>query len=237
MRRRLYEIIEGGRGDDRLSAGYDIFMMTVIFVSIIPLGFKTMNSVFLTIDRVTAAIFIIDYLLRAITADFKLKRGAASFVVYPFTPMAVIDLIAVLPSLTMLNSGLRLVKIVRMMKTLRVFRLFKAVRYSKNINTILCVFRKQKDSLLVVLGIAILYILISALVILNVEPETFDSFFDAVYWATVSLTTVGYGDIYPVTVIGKIVTMISSFMGIAIVALPAGILTSGLMEELNQSKK
>lgn len=91
--------------------------------------------------------------------------------------------------------------------------------------------------MLVVLGIAILYILISALVILNVEPETFDSFFDAVYWATVSLTTVGYGDIYPVTVIGKIVTMISSFMGIAIVALPAGILTSGLMEELNQSKK
>ena len=88
-----------------------------------------------------------------------------------------------------------------------------------------------------VLGIAILYILISALVILNVEPETFDSFFDAVYWATVSLTTVGYGDIYPVTVIGKIVTMISSFMGIAIVALPAGILTSGLMEELNQSEK
>lgn len=237
MRRRLFKIVEETRGDDRLSAGYNIFMMAVIFISIIPLGFKTTNSAFLAIDKVTAIVFVVDYLLRIITADFKVKRGAASFLLYPFTPMAVIDLIAILPSLTMLNSGLRLVKIVRVMKTIRVFRVFKAVRYSKNINTILCVFRKQKDSLMVVLGIAILYILISALVILNVEPETFDSFFDAVYWATVSLTTVGYGDIYPVTVIGKIVTMFSSFMGIAIVALPAGILTSGLMEELNQSKK
>lgn len=233
----MFEIVEETRGEDRLSVGYNIFMMAVIFISIIPLGFKTTNSIFLAIDKVTAIVFVVDYLLRIITADFKVKRGAASFLLYPFTPMAVIDLIAILPSLTMLNSGLRLVKIIRVMKTIRVFRVFKAVRYSKNINTILCVFRKQKDSLLVVLGIAILYILISALVILNVEPETFDSFFDAVYWATVSLTTVGYGDIYPVTVIGKIVTMISAFMGIAIVALPAGIITSGFMEELNQSRK
>ena len=74
------------------------------------------------------------------------------------------------------------------------------------------------------------------MVVFNVEPNTFGNYFDAVYWATVSLTTMGYGDIYPVTVAGKIVTMISSFMGIAIVALPAGIITTGLMEELNEAK-
>jgi voltage-gated potassium channel len=76
------------------------------------------------------------------------------------------------------------------------------------------------------------YILISALVIFNVEPESFETFFDAIYWATVSLTTVGYGDIYPVTTVGRVVTMLSSILGIAIIALPAGIITAGYMKEI-----
>lgn len=83
---------------------------------------------------------------------------------------------------------------------------------------------------------AIGYVLISALVIFNVEPETFDNFFESVYWATVSLTTMGYGDIYPVTTIGRIVTMISSFVEIAIVALPAGIITAGYMNRIQEEK-
>ena len=73
----------------------------------------------------------------------------------------------------------------------------------------------------------------SALVIFNVEPQTFDNFFEAIYWATVSLTTVGYGDIYPTSDIGRIITMISSVFGIAIVALPAGIITAGYMDEIS----
>ena len=79
------------------------------------------------------------------------------------------------------------------------------------------------------------YVFVSALVIINVEPESFESFFDAIYWATVSLTTMGYGDIYPVTTIGRAVTMISSFFGIAIVALPAGIITAGYMREIENN--
>lgn len=84
---------------------------------------------------------------------------------------------------------------------------------------------------------AIAYVLISALVIFNVEPDSFATFFDAVYWATVSLTTVGYGDIYPVTTIGRVVTMLSSVFGIAIVALPAGIITAGYMNEINEQAR
>ena len=82
----------------------------------------------------------------------------------------------------------------------------------------------------------VLSFIISALIIFNVESQSFDTFFDAIYWATVSLTTVGYGDIYPVTTTGRIVTMISSMFGIAVVALPAGIITAGYMEALNESK-
>lgn len=75
------------------------------------------------------------------------------------------------------------------------------------------------------------------MIIFNVEGESFESFFDAIYWATVSLTTVGYGDIYPVTKTGRIITMISSILGIAIVALPAGIITAGYMDVINSAKK
>ena len=98
------------------------------------------------------------------------------------------------------------------------------------------VFKRQRDSLAIVAMLAVGYILITSLIMFNVEPETYNNFFDAIYWATVSLTTVGYGDIYAVSVIGKVITMISSLFGIAIVALPAGIITAGYMEEIRQKE-
>ena len=235
-RKRLFEIIEVAEDGDKLSNTYDIFMMITIVASIVPMAFKTTNTVFSIVDKVTVIIFIIDYVLRLLTADLKMKKGIGSFFLYPITPMAIIDLVAILPSLVVISSGLRLLKIFRLLRTLRVLRVFKVIRYSTPIQMILGIFKRTKESLLFVCGIAVGYVLVSALVIFNVEPDTFNNFFDAVYWATVSLTTMGYGDIYPVTVAGKIVTMISSFMGIAIVALPAGIITTGLMEELNENK-
>ena len=85
---------------------------------------------------------------------------------------------------------------------------------------------------MVVSWLAVGYVLTAALLIFNLEPQTFDTFFEAVYWAVVSLTTMGYGDIYPVTTVGRIITILSAFVGVAIVALPAGIITAGYMEEL-----
>ena len=237
IRKKIYEIIEIADQINSLSGFYDVFMMITIVVSIIPLAFKTTNAVFDVIDKVTVIIFIIDYILRLITADYKINKGVKSFILYPFSILAIIDMLAILPSILVVSNGLRLFKVIRLLRTLRVFRVFKAVRYSSNIQMILGVFKKTKDSLLVVCGIAIVYVLVSALVIFNVVPDTFNNFFYALYCATVSLTTMGYGDIYPVSVAGRIVTMISSFMGIAIVALPAGIITSGMMEEINRQKE
>lgn len=237
MRKRIYEIIEVSKDNDLPSKIYDIFMMAVIFASLIPLAFKEQTTVLLWLDRITVMIFSADYLFRLITADYKLNnKGKAAFLIYPFTPMAIIDLLSILPSMTILNSGFKLLKIFRLLRTFRVFRVFKAVRYSKNIMLILNVLKRQKDSLFVVLWLAVAYVLISALVIFNVEPQTFDSFFDAVYWATISLTTMGYGDIYPVSTAGQVITMLSSVLGIAIVALPASIITTGYMEEVNSDK-
>ena len=77
----------------------------------------------------------------------------------------------------------------------------------------------------------------TAIVVFNVEPDTFGTFFDALYWATVSLTTVGYGDIYPVSTIGRLLAMVSSIFGIAIVALPAGIITAGYMSAIGEPEQ
>ena len=146
--------------------------------------------------------------------------------------MALIDLLSILPSVTIINRGFKVLRIFRMIRALRVLRVFKAMRYSKSFVIIGNVLRNSRDSLIAVCMLAAGYILISALIIFNVEPDTFDLFFMALYWATVSLTTVGYGDIYPVSFAGRLLAMISSVFGIAIVALPAGIITADYLSEL-----
>lgn len=237
MRKRIYEIIEKSDDNDKASVVYDIFMLVVIVASLVPLFFKKENLIFFIIDKVSVVIFIIDYLLRWITADFKYdNKKATSFIKYPFSFMAIIDMLSILPSLTIINKGFKALRVLRMIRAFRVIRVFKVARYSNTFKTLGRVLKKSKEPLTAVCVLAVGYIVISALIIYNVEPDTFDSFFDAVYWATVSLTTVGYGDIYPVSSLGRIITMLSAFFGIAIVALPTGIITAGYMSEIESSK-
>lgn len=235
MRKRYYEIIEKSDGSDKLSTVYDIAMIVLIFMSILPLMFKEDNRLFSAMDKIAVSVFIVDYFLRWATADFKFpSQGIIPFVRYPFSFMAIIDLVSILPSLTILNNSFMVLRIFRMGRAARVFRVFKAFRYSRNFEIIGRVLRSSKDSLIAVGTLAAAYILISAIIIFNVEPDSFSTFFDAVYWATVSLTTVGYGDIYPITTAGRMITMASSIFGIAIVALPAGIITAGYMSEIQK---
>ena len=237
MRKKLFEIIDPSEGKSKLDAIYDILMMLAIVASILPLAFKSTNAALEAVERVTVVIFAADYLLRLFTADHKLKKGALSFLLYPFTPMAVVDLISILPALPAFNDALRLLRLVRFLRTLKVLRAFKFLRYSKSFGIITRVLQKQKKVLGAVATLAVVYVLISALVIYNVEPESFNTFFDAVYWATISLTTVGYGDIYPVTTVGRIVTMVSSVFGIAVIALPSGVITAGYMNEIAREER
>ncbi len=236
MRKRIFEIIEVSKEDDKISSIYDISMMIVIIASLVPLAFKDSNEAFVIIERISTVIFIIDYILRLFTADYKLDKSSKviAFIKYPFTPMAIVDLLTIISSLGFIASGFKILKLFRLLRTFRVFRVLKIVRYSKSFAIISNVIKKQKEPLLAVCVLAVAYVLICALVIFNVEPDTFENFFSAIYWATVSLTTMGYGDIYPVSTFGRIVTMVSSFVGIAIVALPAGIITAGYMEEINK---
>lgn len=105
MRKRLYEIVEQSTENDKASKVYDIFMMVVIFISLVPLAFKKDYNALLIIDKVAAGIFIVDYIIRWLTADMKMKKGKLSLVLYPFSMMAIIDLISILPSITVLNGA------------------------------------------------------------------------------------------------------------------------------------
>lgn len=200
-------------------------------MSLVPLCFWEENAVFNAIEYVCVSIFIADYIARWVTADYKLNKGAVSFVLYPFTPMAIVDLVTILPTFIALNPAWRTLRVLRLLRALRAFRLF---RYSKSMMAIANVFSKQRGKFLVVVVLALVYIAVSAMIMFNVEHETFPVFFDAVYWSVVSLTTVGYGDLYPMTDVGRVIAMLSSFVGIAIVALPSGIIAAGLMEELDK---
>lgn len=242
MRRRLFEIIEKGQKGDRLSTVYDIVMLFAIVVSIIPLMFFEELKWFKYVEIVTVVIFVIDYLLRWITADFKMEKKGWAFVLYPFTPMAIIDLLSILPGFNILGQGFKIFRVTRLLKILR---LFKFLRYSDKIALFIRVLKKEQNVLLSVLAIAVFYVFLTALIMFNVEPHinpntgaiTFSDFFDALYWATVTLTTVGYGDLCPVTDIGRCVSMLSSLFGVAIIALPSGVITASYLDELRALKK
>jgi voltage-gated potassium channel len=176
-------------------------------------------------------VFIIDYILRWVTADYKLGiQGIRAFLRIPFRIISIVDLLSIFAltcSAFDIFSGFQFTKILAVCRIIRIFR------YSKSARTIIEIFQKSKKQLLAVVSLALGYIVVSSIIIYNVEPQSFNSFFEAVYWATVSLTTVGYGDLYPVTDLGRIVAMASSFCGIAIVALPAGIVTAEYIKTLN----
>lgn len=237
MLKNLYKIIEPSDNDSsKLSSLYDIAMLICIIASMIPLAVKSDNIILNIIDKITVTVFIIDYILRLITAKQKLNKGVKSYIFYPFQPMAIIDLLSILPSLIPINAGFKVLRLFRIVRTFKVFRSFKIFRYSKNVARLVEVLKKQSKSLLAVLSMAIFYVLFTALVMFNIEPDTFGNFFDAIYWAAISLTSVGYGDITPISDIGRLFTMLSAFVGVAIIALPSGIVTAGYLDVLNKEK-
>lgn len=219
MRKKIYQVVHVYDGGV-LSVLYKLLMSVAIVVSLLPLMTKQTISVFQLTDGICLGLFVLDYLLRWLTADLRLEdRGAKAFLKFPFRFISIIDLLSILALMTSV-------------KVLAVFRLVRIFRYSKSVSTIVSILQRSQKPLIAVGSLAIGYILVSAIIMFNVEPNSFPTFFDAVYWSTVSLTTVGYGDLYPVTVLGRVVAMVSSFFGIAIVALPAGVVTAEYMNAL-----
>lgn len=229
-RKKIYEILEPGVKEDSLSRIYDIFMIAVIILCTIPLVARESKAVFDVFDAIAVTVFSIDYILRLITADYYFKdHRLRSFLRYPVSPLAIIDLLSILPFFTPLHSSFRALRLLRLLIALRVIGL---LRYFRSVQILKRVFQRQKDVLLAVFGLALAYILIIAIIMFQIEPDTFGNFLNAFYWATVSLTTIGFGDITAVSAAGRLFTILSAFVGIAVIALPTGVVTAGYLEEL-----
>ncbi|MEG0813797.1 MAG: ion transporter [Clostridium sp.] len=234
MRERTYQIISKEKTYDPVSHFYDLYIMALAFFSVIPLMFRNPNAVeavwLSKLETATVFLLLFDYVLRWMTHDYRIGNHTIwAFIRYPFTPLAIIDILSILPSLGLLPQSFMI---------LRLFRITKILEYSTSYRHIMDVFKKQGRTLLSVLVIAVFYIFASALIMFVEEPaSTFDNFFHALYWATTALTTVGYGDVYPVTNLGRLISMISSLFGIAVIALPAGIVTAGFVDAIDNDVK
>ena len=239
---RINNIIEPNR-DNVLSRVYDWIMLIAIAIGVFPLMFRTQNQLFWYFDIISCFCYFVDYILRWITCEVRSRRKHWSvFLQYPFTPMAIVDLLSILPTVSVLTPAFKVARISRLLKILRVV---KVIRYFESLELIIAVVRKQRKILYTVLSLALFYIFITAMIMFNAEeeinPETgdylFHTFFDAFYWAACTLTTVGYGDLYPISDTGRIISVISSMVGIAIIALPSGVITAGYLDELRERKK
>lgn len=245
MKERIYEIIEKGSKDDKISLTFDRFIVMLVILNIFAIVLESFEPLklryeyaFRTFEYISIFIFSVEYLLRLWTAELKFKgrNKLSSLVKYIISPIALIDLISILPSYLPMffHFDLRILRIFKLSKLLRVLKLN---RYSNSMNTLARVLKKEKDVLTLTVFITFMLMLIASTIMYvienEVQPEAFPDILASFWWAIATLTTVGYGDIYPVTALGKFLSGVIALLGIGLVALPTGIISSGFLSELN----
>jgi len=241
-RKWINDLVEPGK-PGTISQIYDYLMVVAIILGTVPLLFREYRLVFWYFDVFSAGVYMLDYVLRWVTCDLRSDKPKwKAFLLYPFTPMAILDLISILPTFEVLSSSYKLAKSARLLK---IFRFTKIIRYVSALDIFITVIKKQWKLLMAVGLVALFDIFITAIIIFQSEKEIdpitgeyiFKTFYDAFYWATITLTTVGFGDFCPVSNVGKTLSIISSLIGIGVIALPSSIITAGYMQELNRRVK
>lgn len=239
---RTYEILEVARPNDVASRVVDISLMTLILINVSLIIADTFELPVLavkignTIEIVSVAIFSVEYLLRIWSADLKYPNlpPALARLRFMVTFTAIIDLVSLLPSYISVISANFMV--LRMLRVLRLLRAFKLNRYTHALRDIADVFKKKASQLISSMLVVAFLMLISAVLMYDAEheaqPEVFENAFSGLWWAIVTVTTVGYGDVHPITVIGRVMGSIIAILGIALIAVPTGIITAGFSEQI-----
>ena len=243
FRQHVYSTMNPDVHSGQLHAVFDIFMGGVIFLSVVAVMLESVADVhdvlareFHIFDMITVGIFSVEYLFRVYCCvenpDY--EEPVVGRLRYMVSPAALVDLIAILPFYMTFLIQIDL----RFLRVIRLLRLLKFTRYSSAMSTLSEVFEEQMPSLSAALFITLVVTIFSASIVYLVEheaqPEKFTSIPEATYWAMITLLSVGYGDIYPVTPVGQFMTMIISLVGLGLVALPTGILASGFSEKMRE---
>ena len=239
-RKRIFTIIQVGNLSDFPSRAYDISLVIAVAVNIFIAIFDTFpqadpyEGIIWAVECVTVIFFAIDYVLRIITADFLYENlsPARARLRFIFSWAGIVDLLSCLPFLVASGGGA-----LRMFRIIRILRVFRIHHYADPLRVIGDVIKKKQGQLLSSIFIVFILMIASSLMMYNLEheaqPEAFANAFSGFWWAANTLLTVGYGDIVPVTLAGKICGTLLTFLGVGIVAIPTGILSAGFMEQVS----
>ncbi len=247
IKKVVHNILEVSDPDDRFGKAFDIFLITLILLNVLALVLETVDPIqevmgdfFYWFEFYSVMFFVVEYVLRVwtITLNPEFSHPVWGRVRYLFTAIALIDLFAILPSiLPLLRLDLRFLRLFRVM---RIFRLLRIARYFRALNIIIEVFRSKKEELVIIVSFILFMLVFAASLMYYIEneaqPEAFASIPHAMWWGVATLTTVGYGDVYPITPLGQTLGAFIALLGIGLFALPTGILASGFSEEIKKRK-
>ncbi len=243
LKKRIFDIIQIGNKDDLPSRSFDYFIVSAIIINILIAFLDTFDelsvfySLFGIIEAVTIIIFIIEYLLRIWTSDCLYPdcgRGKA-VLKFLFSFDGIVDLLTILPFF-FLDGFI----VFRMLRVVRIFRLFRVNAQYDSFNIITNVLYEKRNQIASSVFIIITLMLASSIGMYGAEheaqPEVYKNAFSGIWWSVSALLTVGYGDIYPVTVAGKIMGILTAFLGVGVVAIPTGIISAGFVEQYSKKK-
>ncbi len=241
-KRRLFEIIEAGASGDMVSKGFDLFMVCLIFLNVLAVVLETVGhladrfgGIFFWFEVFSVAIFTVEYIARiwacTETPHKNYSHPITGRLRFMASPMALIDLLAILPFYLSVFVSFDL----RFLRVFRLLRILKLTRYSGALDTLIVVIRNERKPLFAAVTIMLtLLVFLSGIVYFlekDAQPEAFASIPQAMWWGMATLTTVGYGDVVPITVLGKVAGSVVTLMGLGMFALPAAILASGFTRE------
>jgi len=248
LRAAIYGLIRDGDDRNRAAALFDGVIITLIVINVVLVILDTFEglpdgvyALFRNVEVISVFIFTVEYLMRLWTAPLKHAelRPLRAAVKHALSFMAIVDLLAILPFYLPFIFPIDL-RVLRMVRLLRLLRLLKMNRYTTALSSIANVFRRKAAQLISSMFVVALLMVMSSVLMYTVEnpeqPEVFRNAFSGLWWAVATFTTVGYGDIYPVTAAGRIISAVIALLGIGLVAVPTGIISAGFVEQMEHQK-
>ena len=245
FRKRLFEIVQIGAAKDFISRSFDVIISCVIILNIIVAFLSTfklpenIKNALYVLEYATTIFFTIEYILRLFTADFLYpkKTKVMAVIAFIFSFYGIIDFLSFFPFYLPFFTPTG-VAVFRLFRVFRIFRLFKINSQFDAFNVIVEVLNEKKQQLISSVVLILMLMLSASMLMYGVEheaqPTVFENALSGFWWSMATVFTIGYGDIYPVTFVGKMLALIISFLGVGIVAIPTGIISAGFVEQFSK---